>query len=93
MHQEEEIPCPCYDPEVLPARECFEDAFWELSAGHGCCKIIVTSVVCEAGADRSLFYHHFSGLPELADSIILRQAELILINHTPDPNDNPKERW
>ena len=93
VHQEEEMPRPRHDSEVLPAKERLENAFWELLADRDYRKITVTDVVREAGVNRNSFYYHFSSLPELADSAILHQVESIPINRTPDPNGNPEEQW
>lgn len=45
MRQEEEMPRPRHDSEVLPAKERLENAFWELLADRDYRKITVTDVV------------------------------------------------
>ena len=48
MRQEEEMPRPRHDSEVLPSKERLENAFWELLADRDYRKITVTNVVSEA---------------------------------------------
>ena len=73
------MPRPRRDPEVLPAQQRLENAFWALLRERPYGKITVTDIVREAGVNRNSFYYHFSGLPELADATIMHAVESIPI--------------
>ena len=65
------MPRPRRDSEILPAKERLENAFWELLSEREYRKITVTDIVRTADVNRNSFYYHFTGLPELADSLSL----------------------
>ena len=87
------MPRPRRDPEVLPAQQRLENAFWALLRERPYGKITVTDIVREAGVNRNSFYYHFSGLPELADATIMHAVESIPIMDHATTAENLWQEW
>lgn len=87
------MPRPRRDPEVLPAQQRLENAFWALLRERPYGKITVTDIVREAGVNRNSFYYHFSGLPELADATIMHAVESIPIMDHATSAENLRQEW
>lgn len=87
------MPRPRRDPEVLPAQQRLENAFWTLLKERPYGKITVTDIVREAGVNRNSFYYHFSGLPELADTAILHALEGLPVMKHATNMESLRQEW
>lgn len=52
------------------AQEKMQDSFWVLLEAKPYAQISVSDITRESGLNRSAFYYHYSGIPELADDAI-----------------------